>query len=385
MSLGRTAEVEYVERKGRFWYKKNNPDQRLTELELKIYNALSEDDSFFLESRIPKVERDETDPSIFYIEDSGTTLADALHFQLPDLQNYGYFMRTIKMRSALNTIINKTLTLEDQTFLTTYHREQLKNVLGKIAPEQSISDDDLTQHYWSYRLMAVLGKYDEQFKHAYTALVGERIDHLMSQYGQWAADNCLRNNAVADNEFLEVIPFDFNSIRFELRQMDEASIATFYVIPGPIVDTVNIELVGWLAKRYVFEKPAIAGDANTTANYLEAYFVGSIHKHMMLSAHRTREMLEMYEQLAQELSKNDTFNKDKYLGFRKNFDEVEYHENCWWQSAEILPNLVTNDTNAKNWRYIHRFVFENTRIHRTLLVTSSVYQKGESLLQSVKN
>lgn len=377
MSQERSATVTKVTRDGKVFWRKQNKDAAITDLEYRIYAALSDDEYFFLEAPLPLVEKD-TDSTVLYVEDLGTSFADALHQgRREDLSSPAYLMRSIKMRSGVNSIINKTLTLEDKQYLLETQRAALRASIERLSCAP-VSDADLTAHYWSYRLLHAVGKYSEEIRDAYTALIGKKIDALMPLYGQWNADNCLRNNAISETGIV-VIPFDFNSIRYELRQMDEASMVSLYILNGPLgssAGNVISSTLGWLHKRFSFETK----NPGTTKEYEQAYMLGSIHKHMMLSGYRTQEMRDIYTELDKHLSKHGWISQDKYTEFRKAFDEVEYHQSFWQQSLEACPDLITSPQDYEHANSIGSFVSSHTRLERTKLMCSDVFAAGERIL-----
>lgn len=379
MSQGRTATVTKVTRNGHAFWRKNNEDPVITDLEHRIYTSLSEDDSFSLEAPVPLVEKDD-DPHVLYIEDLGTSFVEALHGGARlDISNPAYLLRTVKIRAALNTIINRTLTTQDKNYLRESQKTALRTSIENISGTP-VSDADLATHFWAYRMLQAVGVYNEPVRDAYTALIGRKLDSLMPRYGQWNADNCLRNNAVS-HDGVVVIPFDFNSIRYELRQMDEASMASFYMFHGPLGSSANnavSSILGWLHQRFSFE----TSHPGTVTKYTEAYMLGSVHKHMMLSGYRTQEMKGLYKELDAHLEKHGRIPRDTYLAFRMAFDEVEYHESLWQQSARACPDFVPCQDDVDRARLIYSFVFENTRLQRTSLMLTLVYDKGEQILAS---
>lgn len=377
MSLGRTAVTTKVNRNGVDVWRKQNSDPYITNLEYRIYTALAADGDFAWEAPVPSVELD-SDPTVLYIEDLGMSLGDALHFGTKhNIADPAFLLRTVKIRAGASHVINRTLTEDDKAYLISTQRDALRASIERLSGA-SVSDADLATHHWAYRMLQAIGIYNEEVRDAYTTLIGSKIDAFMPLYGQWNADNCLRNNAVLPDGVV-VIPFDFNSIRRELRQMDEASIVSFYMMNGPMGSSAGNAIPStlyWLHKRFSFETPT----PGTLEQYTQAYMLGSVHKHMMLSGYRTQEMMGLYRELDAHLSRHGWIPRDKSIDFRVAFDEVEYHQSLWYQSMQACPGLITSHEDESRADLIARFVFENTRWQRSRLIQSDVYGQTERIL-----
>ena len=225
--------------------------------------------------------------------------------------------------------------------------------------------------------MHALDIHDEQFKETYTRVLGNRIEAHMPRYGMWVADNALRNNALHldDAGFLTVIPFDFNSIRYELRQMDEAAVTAIHLFPA--FQEPNTVLLGWSKKRYGNE----TGD-HEAVDYLAAYAVGAFHKQLMLAGYRTQEMLALHGALDATLRQTGSLDVGSYLEFRKAFDEIELHQAALLGVMQAIPPLVpsVSDQGKQDLSSLYATVFQQTRLKRTQLICTAVVEYGERLL-----
>src|SRR3989338_231806 len=301
MSQGRTAIVEKLVDGDVTWFKKRNPTPELTDIEFRIYEALG--DALSLECMVPTTWKDLSDPCVLYVQDVGSSLADDLVLHPQRIEDAfvlpSYLMRVVKVRAAVNIAINDVLTAEDKVYLTERQKTSLFHAAQKRAP--GVTEEDLHRHFWAYRAMHALDIHDEQFKKTYTRVLGDRIEAHMPRYGMWVADNALRNNALHldDAGFLTVIPFDFNCIRYELRQMDEAAVTAIHLFPA--FQEPNTVLLNWSQKRYRNETGDVGED------YLSAYAVGAFHKQFMLVGYRTQEMLALHSAIDATLNATGTF------------------------------------------------------------------------------
>ncbi|MEK6921494.1 MAG: hypothetical protein AABX82_06415 [Nanoarchaeota archaeon] len=382
MSQGRTATVEKFVDGEITWFKKRNPTPELTDIEFRIYDALR--GALFLECEMPTVRRDEKDSSILYIEDVGSSLADDLVLNPQALEAPlvlpSYLMRVVKVRAAVNETINAVLTPDDKTYLTEGQKTSLLHAAQKRAPlSEIVTEQDLQRHFWAYRAMHALGIHDEKFKETYTRVLGDRIEAHMPRYGMWVADNALRNNALRldDNGFLTVIPFDFNCIRYELRQMDEAAVTGIHFFPA--FGSSNNVMLEWSRKRYGNE----TGD-HEAADYLAAYAVSAFHKQLMLAGYRTQEMVALHGALDDQLQHSASFDFKDYIEFRKAYDEIELHQAALLGSIQAIPSLVPSISkqDIEDLAHLYDVARENTRFKRTRLIATPVMDYGERLLYS---
>ncbi len=381
MSQGRTATVEKVVDGDITWFKKRNPTPELTDIEFRIYDALGE--ALFLECEMPTVRRDEKDPCILYVQDVGSSVAEDLVINPQRIEDAlvlpAYIMRVVKVRVAANAAINDVLTAEDKAYLTQRHKTSLLHAAQKRAPLPGIvTEEDLQRHFWAYRVMHALGIHDEKFKEAYTRVLGDRIEGYMPRYGMWVADNALRNNALRldDTGFLTVIPFDFNCIRYELRQMDEAAVTALHLFPA--FNAPNTMMLEWSRKRYHNET------SDTGEDYISAYAISAFHKQLMLAGYRTQEMLALHTTLDESLKQSGTFGVGSYLEFRKAYDEIELHQAALLGVMQAIPTLVpsVSERDRTEFQTLYQIAFQQTRLKRTQLIATPVMDYGERLLYS---
>ncbi len=379
MSQGRTATVEKVLDGGYIWFKKRNPTPELADIEFRIYEALG--DALLLECEIPEVRRDAQDPCVLYVQDAGSSVAEDLVMNPHRIEDSlilpAYIMRVVKIRAAANEAINAVLTPDDKAYLTQQQRTSLLHAAQKRAPLPGIvTEEDVQRHFWAYRAMHALGIHDEQFKEAYTRVLGDRIEASMPRYGMWVADNALRNNALRldDTGILTVIPFDFNCIRYELRQMDEAAVTAIHLFQP--FQQPNTVMLGWSQKRYRNETGDFGED------YLSAYVVGAFHKQLMFAGYRTQEMLALHSALDDQLQQSGSFAFPEYLEFRKAYDEIELHQAAFLGVMQALPSLVpsVSKQDIEDLDRLYAIARENTRFKRTRIIATPVMEYGERLL-----
>ena len=362
---------------GRLFYVKQNMDVRLTDIEFRIYTAAQE--RLGEQYPIPEVFRWE-DPTIILVEDVGESLEHILHrpceLQQTREQFTAFLTQNLQVRGALNSVINQTLTVQDQQFLMEYNRAKLLASVKKIAPdEKGICAQDMEAHFWAYRVMNALGVYDEQFKAAYTAVIGSKIDGLLAKRGgTWLQDNCLRNNASPDGKLL--IPFDFNSLQYGLQQMDETGMTGLYLFNGmlAVYDTS--------AKREEFmTKRAQESGCRTTEEvdeYMQGYVLSVIHQNALLAGYRTQEarlhceeLLEQKKQLVAQKEKLGGYRRETYDAFRrahdaflKAHDEIEYqHSACiepMRQWNGVVDKIALNAQEREHMRIVDGFITHYT-------------------------
>jgi len=322
---GMVANVEVCNIDGKTWFRKQNPSQEITDIELKIYKALKAD-SMLQQQGVPIPEaRVDTQESTILVEDCGTTLDNYLH-----LWQYGsiaemrleftkFLDAFVPVRSRVNKVINDVLTDPDKEFLKDYAFERPLGPMTKIAPGAGITKEDIKRNYWAYKIMASCGKYDEEFKHAYTRVIGKKLDGLLEKYGAWTSDASLRNMAVGSDA---VVPFDFNSIKFNPHQMDFAPSLGLYLFHGPLetcrTDEERREKVEWL--QY-FNDP----EANNE-DYFKAFIISSFHHNLMVAANRGKQAKKIFESLATEYETKSLYDPAKHMNCWMAFDEIDYHE-----------------------------------------------------------
>ena len=350
---------------GRLFYVKKNPNAQLTDIEFRIYqNACQELGEVY---PIPQVflGRDNT---ILVVEDVGTSLETILH-RPEELQQTresftDFLEQNLNVRLALNKVINKTLTLEDQQFLMRYNRDRLVSSIKKIMPEEKgMSLEDLEQdielHFWAYRVMNAIGVYDEEFKLAYTRVIGSKIDGLVAEGGTWLQDNCLRNNASPDGKIL--IPFDFNSLQYGLPQMDEAGMSGMYLFNGilGVYDTPE-ERNAFIASRARAMGESVGSDSDE--KFWQGYILSVVHQNALLAGYRTQEAKRLCDEVLDQKAKGDPSVVDTDNAYRSAFDEVEYQH-----SAAVEPLRVWNGCREafgldveKDIQYVDGFITHHT-------------------------
>ena len=304
-----TGDVILVTRLGKSWYKKRNRDSRLTDLELRIYNALHSDRTIqFMGIEIPEIQMED---GALLVRNAGTTFAAVLNSSAyRSLADEKVLYRIIQVRAAVNTVVNRTLTDEDKVYLAATQRTALVQSAQKINP--TVTEQDVARHYWAYRMMNALGIFDEQFKDNYTEVIGKRIDALLSKYGSWCTDNYVRNNVVCSDG--SIIPFDFNSIRFGLRQFDDATIAGLYVFAGPLAVNASPEKRLETMRKLQEVHGLLADD-----DYLPAFLLSCIHANGIIAGYRTRDIKKAGP-------------GDNPLDFAYSFEEIETY-----QTTAVMP------------------------------------------------
>ena len=348
---------------GRPFYVKQNPDVRLTDIEFRIYTAAQE--RLGEQYPIPEVFRWE-DPTIILVEDVGESLEHILHrpceLQQTREQFTDFLTQNLQVRGALNSVINQTLTVQDQQFLMEYNRAKLLASVKKIAPdEKGICAQDMEAHFWAYRVMNALGVYDEQFKAAYTAVIGSKIDGLLAKRGgTWLQDNCLRNNASPDGKLL--IPFDFNSLQYGLQQMDETGMTGLYLFNGMLVvyDTP--------AKRKEFmTKRAQESGCRTTEEvdeYMQGYVLSVIHQNALLAGYRTQEARLHCEELLVQKEQLGGYRRETYYAFRSAFDEIDLQQPACVEAMHswngVVDRIALNEQDRENVRNVEGFITHHT-------------------------
>lgn len=327
MSQGRTATVERVVRNGRTCYRKQNPTAELADIEFRIYEALwnLQDLGFVL----PRVQRD-SDPRVLYVEDAGTTFSDLMNSPAYErLVDLDVLYKTIQARSRVNAVVDTILTERDKAYLTQMQQEKLLQTARKRQP--SVSEKDVAEHYWAYRMMNALGISDDKFKETYTATIGAKIDTLLPQFGKWCTDNYTRNNVVtADGK---VIPFDFNSIRYGLSQMDTAPIAAHYILGSSLTRVAHQE-----TQRDIISKLAELEGYADDSKYTTSFLVSSIHANGLIAGYRTQECRKRRDTIVSAYNAGLRSQAevqsllDEYLAFALAFEDIDHY-----QTAAVRP------------------------------------------------
>lgn len=314
----------------RTWYVKENPSARVNQLEYRLYQALAQDPTLQRAGvSMPAVQLG-TEETILFVEDQGKTLSNALHTpgRYTDFDFFATVLKnTLAVRGVVRDVINRTLTDDDKTFLYTDKVERLRGSMQKIAPGQAFDLQEVVDHYWAYRAMNALGGYNEQFKQWYTECVGARIERFMPRYGSWLTDNCLRNNAVDDQG--NVVPFDFNSIGFGLKQMDEAGIVGLYIFDGPLGQYSEPE------KRDEI-LASLSAEDDSPDDSKEAFLLSCVHQNVLLAGYRTQEAKAKLRELEAIVATGKLFTRSQYQPFKTAFDEIDYHHAAGYQALQWL-------------------------------------------------
>jgi len=357
-----TASVTELQIRGKTWFRKRNPDTMLNDIEFRIYRALRRSFDY-----IPRVVQES--PTTLLVEGAGTTFADVMNSPAHErLASLDILYRTIKARCDVNRVVNRVLTDEDKAYLTQIQREKLLASVRKRNPK--VDGDELVNNYWAYRMMNALGIHNEKFKEAYTETIGARIDSLMEKFGSWRTDNYTRNNVVTADGI--VIPFDFNSVRYGLSQMDTATIAAHYVLAGPLA----IATEGEQRESALKKLAELEGYDPDDPDYVKAFFVGSIHANGLIAGYRTRECRERRDKIVSAYKRGITSEQeaqailDEYLALRYAFEDIDYY-----QSVVAIPinrhlNLVAGRDEIDNLRRIEEGITHNSFGQRMLILMS---------------
>jgi hypothetical protein len=342
-----TATVTRIESGSGHWYRKTNPSLQLNDIEWRIYRALHAE-----MSGSPQVIWEA--PTRILVEDVGTTFADIFNSpRCMELASLDILYKTIEARVKVNDIVNRTLSEEDKTFLTAMQKRKLLASVKKREP--TVTEEDIAKHYWAHRMMNALDIYDEKFKEVYTETVGSRIDALLGKYGQWRTDNYIRNNVVTREGF--VIPFDFNSIRYGLQQMDTATVAALYVTGGPLAIATTSE-----QRAEVFRKIRESEGLEDDPEYREAYLLSSIHANGIIAGYRLQECKKWKDEILKDFKEKDGVYGEKYLAFRRAYDEIDTY-----QTAAVQPiYLLRNGDNLADFNLIGETITHNTFGQRML-------------------
>ncbi len=257
--------------------------------------------------------------------------------------------------------------------------------MKQIAPDvKEVSAEDMEAHFWAYRVMNAVGVYDAQFKERYTRLMGAKIEGLLPKYGSWLQDNCLRNNASPDGKVM--IPFDFNSLQYGLRQMDETGMSGLYLFNGPLaVFTSAAECVDFMALRAREQ-----GYEKDVDEYVQGYLLSVVHQNALLAGYRTqdtrrlcgefmplkeevktrREELEAIEEPVSRFVRGSVLNqKVQQLNaarqtFHQAFDEIDYQQTACVQTLRgwngVVNRIASTRQDFEDAQYIEGFISHNT-------------------------
>ena len=341
---------------GKMWYVKQNPREELTDIEFRIYRAARE----VLGIRVPEVLRCDN-PTILMVEDAGTSLENMLHTSQELMQKREEFTQfltqNIAVRSELNKIIQGTLTITDQQFLLEYNSERLLRSMKQWVSEDTIiTMQDIHTHFWAYRVMNAIGVYDESFKEAYTQLIGSKIETLLPKYGSWLQDNCLRNNASPDGKI--VMPFDFNSLQYGLRQMDETGMSGLYLFHGilGVFDSAE-KRDGFIEERAI----QCGYEGYEEEEYREGYILSVVHQQVLLAGYRTQEAKYLKRELQSQQQELGGIKRGTVIAFRSAFDEIDYHQaSCVQAFRECSEVFISKPEERKLLGNIDAFITHYT-------------------------
>jgi len=205
----------------------------LSSIETSIYDALV-NDSVLREKGLQLSSPQRINDSTFAIPDYGPNLMFLVNHPLTEREDYlpqfeDYLYKGLEVRHRVNELIGTTLSEEQKQFLLKHDLDKLKEGLDQKFGHQ-FDIEDIRDNYWAYRVMNATGISDLDFKERYTATIGKRLDYFTQKFGSWISNNTLYNNAVSPDN--KVLPFDFNSIKYGPRQIDEAGLAGMFCFDG---------------------------------------------------------------------------------------------------------------------------------------------------------
>ncbi len=349
---------------GRLFYVKQNPNAQLTDIEYRIYQAAQEE----LGSMYPIPQAVRTnDPTVLFVEDVGESLEHILHrpreLQQTREQFTDFLKQNLRVRGELNSVINQTLTVEDQQFLMEYNLDKLGHSMKRIKPD--IDAQDVVDHFWAYRVMNAVGVYDEQFKQAYTTVIGSKIEELLAaRGGTWLQDNCLRNNASPDGKVM--IPFDFNSLQYGLKQMDETGMSGLYLFNGMLA----VYDLQKKVERFMRERAQENGYtlAEEVEEYMQGYLLSVVHQNALLAGYRTQEARLNCEELLAQKQQYGGYVRETYDAFRKAHDEIEYQHSACVESLRmwngVLNRIAITPEERENVQRVDSFITNHTFAQR---------------------
>ncbi len=369
-------------------YLKRAHSSEISTIEAKIYSSLNED-AILQEMGVYIAKAKALDSHTLAVTDCGKTLADYLHsghYELHELREMftAFLESNIRVRKRVNEVIGQTLSPKDKTFLHQYHLDRLVSSMQEVsANPNKITTEEVQLHFYAYRIMNALGIYGDQFKKAYTDLIGSRLEANSLQFGQFISDNTLRNNTSPDGK--TVIPFDFNSIKFGPKQIDDAVIAGQYLFEGPLA----IYRTKDEALKLINSLHQIHGGPETAEEYLSAFVLSCFHENHVIRGYRTRSARNF-------MQSDKPFTTEEYLAFRKNFDEIEYHESAAINMLEQFPEVFVGplsegktepnsaqSEHRKKMEYIVETISNHT-FHRVQFLLSPRFQRGEQMLDDYR-
>ncbi len=355
-----------IENCGKVIFIKRGSIPEINDIEGRIYAALAD------EPRLKAMEIDTAravihDENTLLVEGSGRTLIDYLHYgsdkTLEELrERFELFLeKNVRARAIVNDVIGRTLTPDDQSFLGKYHLQRLCHSMQQLTGRE-FPEEEVRSHFWAYRLMNALGFYDAQFKESYTNLIGAKLDHYTTKFGQWLSDNTLRNNASPDGK--TVVPFDFNSIKFGPMQIDDAAVAGLYLLAGPLaiycsppeIDALILKLQEWKGKE-------------PDAEYSQAFLAAAFHENAVIAGYRTKTA----QKLIAEIEQKGTVTRNSGFEFRSCFDEIEYHHDVPILISDNLPNALVKTEESAQLSWIADTISHNTFARRSLMMLSPAW------------
>ncbi|MBI5881429.1 hypothetical protein HZB90_04830, partial [archaeon] len=286
---------------------------------------------------------------------------------------------SLPVRRRINEIVTEALDEDDKEYLERWNTGRLVDKMQRIAPGAGITEDEVKANFWAYRVMGALGVYDERFKEVYTRLVGSRIESFMPKYGQLLTDNGIRNNAAPGGK--AVIPFDFNSIKRGLRQMDEAAILGLYLFHNALgifdTDEKVREAVDGLRKAHTPDEDP---------DYFTAFVFSNLHEQETLAGFRTQEMLSCAEELEGYLQNEGKMPLPLYHQFRCAFEEIDLHQSAAEFMVRNYPGVLLGEDAAdsdkmKELGYIADFVARNSFMNRSRMMFSPIFQADSQYRQ----
>ncbi len=372
---GRTGRVEKVQVGETSYFLKRNDDERVTDLEVRMYDALRADSGLRASGvRIPTTLAG-PDAASFYVEDCGPTYSDHLHSGEgeADLGSLSYAQNLVSVRADVSAVVNSALTSSDKEYLTARAQEQLRERTAQLMG-YVVDDSELEKHKWAYRVMGALGITDNAFKELYTSTVGSVLDSGHAKYGTWLTDNCIRNNAIG-KDGVGVIPFDFNSLRYGLKQMDEGAMLGMYLFNS----TVELsELDGQELVRSVCGTV----DGMLDTEYHDLLMASMFHTNAMHAGYRTQDSRELFASLVHDVERGYIRTRDpefleQYFEFRTAFDEIEINSSI---VSFIARGEYGSFGEGKGWdvNKLDQAITQATFGRRFPFVCHPLYQEGES-------
>ncbi len=378
VTQGRTAKVEKGTIDGVSYFLKRNLDATVTDLEVRMYDALRADSGLAASGVHIPVTLAGPDACSFYVEDCGPTYSDHLHSGegAVDFRDLSYVQHLVSVRRDVSSVVNSALTSSDREYLTARAQDQLRERTAQLIG-YVVDDAELEKHKWAYRVMGALGITDVAFKELYTSTVGSLLDSGLAKYGTWLTDNCIRNNAMGRDGEMGVIPFDFNSLRYGLRQMDEGAVVGLSLF----FDFVELDDVD---KTKLLHSVCGTVDGGLDKEYYDLLMASMFHTNAMHAGYRTQDSRRLYAQLVDDISSGwirtrDPEFLDQYVAFRTAFDEINLNSSI---VSSIARGEFRSFGEGKGWdvNKVEQAITQATFGQRFPFICDPLYQEGEKRL-----